>query len=347
MTTRRHFLGLAAGAIAGSRFMRLESAWADDDALVAAARKEGQLVWYTTMLVDQVARPIIAAFQKKYPGIDVLPVRGDDNAITLKIMTETRANNPQGDMFDGVATIGAMRDANLVAQYTPPSAALYPPDLRDPDGYWTPVYLLDYVVAYNSKFVPPDQAPKTFEDILDPRWDGKIVFNPSNPVGLPLFVGRILKEMGDDKGMDYLKQLAKLHVHAVELSGRTILDQVIAGEYLIDPMRGAADVMFSKDQGAPCDAANVEPVGVVLTTMGLLKQAPHPNAAKLFLDFLASQQGQEMIRDFSYIPALPSVPPKWPQYSQKDATWTATYWNGVSMYEPMPNWKKITDQLFR
>src|SRR5215471_16103227 len=109
---------------------------AADAALYEAARKEGEVVWYTTLIVNQAVRLLIEAFGRKYPGIEVKYSRADSGPTAIKIMNEARAGRPQSDLFDGIDTTPPLLNAGLVERYVTSEASKYPTELKDRDGRW-------------------------------------------------------------------------------------------------------------------------------------------------------------------------------------------------------------------
>jgi ABC-type Fe3+ transport system substrate-binding protein len=202
-----------------------------DAALIDAAKKEGKVVWYTTLIVNQAVRPLKDAFEKKYPGIELQYTRADESPTAAKILAEAQAGRVQADIFDGISNMVPLKRANIVAPFVPPAAAQIPSDLKDKNGYW--VAILQYVFApgYNATLVPKAQAPKSYADLLDPKWKGKMAWNPGSLAGAIGFVGNILLSSGELRGMDYLQTLSQQRIVNIEASSRAILDQVIAGEY--------------------------------------------------------------------------------------------------------------------
>lgn len=203
-----------------------------DPSLLAAARQEGQVVWYTGLIVNQIVRPMAEAFEKKYPGIEVRYSRASDTETAVKILNEGRAHRIQADVFDATNAIFPLLDAKLVAPYAPHAAEHYPAELKDPNGYWTATNLYFLTVAYNTNLMKPDEAPHSFADLLDPRWKGQMAWTSElAPQGPPGFIHNILTVMGEDKGMDYLRKFAAQEPVFVAASPRAVLDQVISGEY--------------------------------------------------------------------------------------------------------------------
>ena len=112
------------------------SALALDAALIAAAKREGEVVWYSTQIISQLVRPVTAAFEKKYPGIKVRSTRTNATETAIKILNESKAGRPQSDVFDGTTTVVPLKAAGYVLKWLPDVAKDYPADLKDPEGYW-------------------------------------------------------------------------------------------------------------------------------------------------------------------------------------------------------------------
>src|SRR5215470_9762897 len=117
------------------------SAHAADAALIEAAKKEGKVIWYTTLIVNQAIRPLKDAFEKQYPGIELQYTRADEAPTAAKILAEAQAGRIQADLFDGISNMVPLKRAGIVAPVVPASAALIPPDLKDRDGHWIAILL--------------------------------------------------------------------------------------------------------------------------------------------------------------------------------------------------------------
>jgi ABC-type Fe3+ transport system substrate-binding protein len=320
---------------------------AADAALVEAAKKEGKVVWYTTLIVNQAIRPLKAAFEKQYPGMELQFTRADESPTAAKILEEGVAGRVQADIFDGITNMIPLKRARLLAPYAPSTAPRYPAELKDPEGYWNALLLYVFTPGVNTTLVPKDQAPKSYRDLLDPRWQGKMAWNPSSIAGAIGFVGNILTSQGEERGMDYLRALSGQRVVNVEASARAILDQVIAGEYAIGLMSFNHHTVISAQKGAPSDWLALEPVPVAFDAVGILKDAPHPNAARLLIEFLTSEDGQKVLQKADYLPALASVPAMKPGLRPEDGGFKATFFRPDDTYDKIPHWMKVVGDLFR
>jgi iron(III) transport system substrate-binding protein len=196
--------------------------------------------------------------------------------------------------------------------------------------------------------VPPGQEPKTFQALLDQRYRGKMVWGVSlSSSAASGFIGTVLDEMGDDKGMAFLRQLQKQRIAGVDVSARQVLDQTIAGEYAIALQIFNHHAVISAKKGAPVKWIPMEPATGVLSVVSIPKAAPHPNAAKLFEDFLVSKEGQRLYQAAEYLPADPAVPALDATLKPEGGRFRSRFFSPEETAEKMPRWKKVYDELFR
>ena len=242
----------------------------------------------------------------------------------------------------------ALRREGFVAPYLPPNAAQYPAEMKQKDGYWIAILLYVFTPGINTTMVSMDEAPKTYQDLLDPKWKGKMAWNPSSIGRRHRFRRRHPAQHGRrQRGMDYLRALAKQNIVNIEVSSRAILDQVIAGEYPMALMTFNNHSVISARKGAPSAWVKMEPVPVAFDAVSLLKDAPHPNAGKLLIDFLTSEDGQKVLQAADYLPALPSVPASVAGLKPQDGGFAAQYLLPEDVDRHMADWQKIVTELFR
>jgi ABC-type Fe3+ transport system substrate-binding protein len=348
MISRRHTIFGALASVAGAASPRFASAaWAAEPANLEAARREGTVVWYTTLIVNQAILPLKSAFERKYPGVTLQYVRNDEAPTAIRLLNEARAGRVQADIFDGLSVMEPLRREGLVAPYMSPSAAQFPPEMRDKDGYWHAILLYVFAPGVNTTLVSPAQAPKSYQDLLDPKWKGKMAWNPSSVAGAVGFVGAALLGMGEERGKDYLAALSKQGIVNIEASSRAILDQVIAGEYPMALMCFNNHTVISAAKGAPSDWLRIEPVPVAFDAVSLLKDAPHPNAARLLLDFLTSDEGQKVLQEANYLPSMKGLQAKTPGLKPEDGGFKPVYLYPAEIDRNMSKWQGIVQQLFR
>ena len=266
------------------------SATAGNEALIEAARREGELVYYASMNLGE-ANAIIGEFEKLYPFIKVKLNRTGSEKLLAKVMTEYRAKKLPADVIQTVEfSMHLINRDGVLSQYIPQANLQYPNEFKE-DGFWTTVYYNPYVVAYNSKLVPRQMAPKRYKDLLDPKWKGKMMMEGTKA---DWFAG-ILQIMGQERGLKYMRDLAKQQPSPRE--GHELLAQLVAaGEGWMDVNIPIASVERMKERGAPIDWTTVGAAPAIMVGIGISSQAAHPNAAKLYIDFALSREGQRLFR---------------------------------------------------
>jgi iron(III) transport system substrate-binding protein len=335
------------GAAAAAPTTATAQAYRPDPALVAAARKEGHVLVYTTLIVDQIVRPLIRAFQAQVPGIDIKFVRADSVALVVRLTNEAKANRTQADVWQLVDGVGPLVDAGIAATLDLPSARGLPAEYIDPSRRWVTTNLAVRSLAYNTKLVPPAQAPRGYADLLEPRFKGKFAWNPNSVSGSYGFIGTVLKHMGEEKGLAYLRALAKQDITPVPMAIRAVLDRVIAGEYAIGLEMNGTHAHISAALGAPVAWVPLDPVTLTLQAAGITSKAPHPNAARLFLDFMISRAGQQVFHERDYIPMHPDVPAKNPKLKPETGGYKAVVYAPEEVDAHHPRWAKIFQEIFR
>jgi len=178
----------------------------------------------------------------------------------------------------------------ILARYPPQANSLYPKQFKE-EGYWTTVYYNAYVTGYNNKLVPAENLPKTYDDLLDPIWKGKLMMEGTKT---EWFAG-MLQIMGAERGLKYMRALARQQPSPRE--GHELLAQLIAaGEGLLDVNIPVASVERMKERSAPMGWTALGAAPAVMVGIGEAAQAAHPNAAKIFLDFVLSRDGQKLMQ---------------------------------------------------
>jgi len=283
------------------------AALAAESAVVEGAKKEGALVFYTTMDI-QNSKPLLDAFSKKYPFVKGDLVRLGGTAMVSRIITEAQAGANRFDVAVGISpSYMPMRERNLIAPYLSPEFPSLYNDFYDLNGYWATVYLNTLVLGYNTKIITPNDLPKTYEDLLKPQYKQKFIIDIENH---DVFVG-LSQEWGQEKAIAYFKGLAKQE--PVFLRGNTNrANMVSVGERSMTFVY-AQVIERMKQTGAPVDWIPLEPVNVEVNVSMLAAKAAHPNAGKLFVDYLISKDGQEFLKTFRRIGPRKDVKPDPPK----------------------------------
>ena len=276
--------------------------------LIDGAKKEGKVSFYTGLIVDQVVRPVKDAFEKEYPFLQVEFFRANADRLAQRALAEHQAKRYEADLVSGSAAATMLQRAGLMQRFYSPPMAEYPRELRDPNGFWGSTNVYFMTLGYNTRNVKAAELPKSYEDLLNPRWKGQMMWSTSRGSGAPQFVGNILISMGQEAGKAYLQKLKQQNIAKSTASARQILDLVIAGEYPLSVQIFNHHAHISKAAGAPVEWHPLEPVTATNNSIGLVKTAPHPHAAMLFMDFVLSRKGQRVFQAANYLPAHPDVP---------------------------------------
>jgi iron(III) transport system substrate-binding protein len=276
-----------------------------DPKIIEAAKKDGEIVWYTSMAVDQ-SQPLMNAFQKKYPAIKPTLVRLGGGALMNRVLTETRAGRFDFDVVGGRGEmIQIFKERGIIAPYISPETKLIDPDLFDKQGFWYVHYVVPWALGYNTTQVKKEEVPKTYEALLDPKWKGGKLSMDNEGY---LVLQGLMTAWGKEKAIDYMKKLAALD--PVLMRGNT--ERVTfagAGQYALI-LAYAHTLEREKFKGAPIDWIPLEPAVVEIDPQMIGAKAPHPNAARLFMDYILSKEGQEMLVEFQRIPVRKDVEPK-------------------------------------
>jgi ABC-type Fe3+ transport system substrate-binding protein len=275
--------------------------------LLEGARKEGQVMVYSSMIADQALRPLIDGFQKKYPFMKPQYVRDDPPQQLQKMMAEARSGHMVADVLESTSLEVPIRAANINQPFWSPEIEAYAPERRDPQNFWAPTRFSYLGACYNTNLVKPADLPKSFDDYLDPKWKGRTVWS-GTVIGAMLFITGVRNFMGEEKARGYLEKLAKNDIVTIPSANRVIVDRVMAGEYALCLDAFLHHPIISARKGAPVAPLPLEPVLTVVSSVMLPKAPPHPYSAMLFIDYLLSKDGQARLRDAEYFPARSDVP---------------------------------------
>ena len=258
--------------------------------LIEGARREGEVVYYASMNLSE-ANALISEFEKRFPFVKVKLHRAGSEKLLTRVLTEARAAKSFADVIQTVEfSMHIFARRGVLARYIPQANSLYPTEFKE-EGVWTTAYYNAYVTGYNTKLVAPPALPKSYEDLLEPKWKNKLMIESTKA---DWFAG-MLQILGKERGLSYMRALAKQQPSARE--GHELLAQLIAaGEGVLDINIPAASVERVKERGAPIDWMALGPVPAIMVGIGISNQAAHPNAAKLFLEFVLSRDGQKLMQ---------------------------------------------------
>jgi ABC-type Fe3+ transport system substrate-binding protein len=292
-------LGLLVVAVA---LVFYASAWAQP-VNVEAAKKEGHLIVYGSQ-VPQAMDGVNKGFEKKY-GIKVDYWRGSSTQVAERALSEFRAGKPGYDVVEGNRGVQLiMRDEGLFAKFIPPSSEKFPAKFKEKDGMITPWRALPISILYNTDMLKPNETPKTLDDLLSPKWTGKISMpDPTRHTTTAQFLWNLSKFKGD-KWLDYVKALAKQKPILVE-SLAPVTTTIIKGEALV----GIAYIKYVKQYKGPVSYVLMDKYLTDPNYMSLSAKTARPNAAKLYIDYVCSPDGQKATAEEGEFPMLPGIVP--------------------------------------
>jgi ABC-type Fe3+ transport system substrate-binding protein len=270
---------------------------------VDAAKKEGKVVVYGSV-PPQAMDALHQAFKKKY-GIDIEYWRGSSTVVSERALTEWRAGKPGFDVVEGNRGVQLiMKGEGLFTKYIPPASEKFPAQFKEKDGLITPWRVLPISILYNTELVKPGDMPKTFDDLLNPKWTGKIsVPDPTRHTTTAQFFWNLEKFKGD-KWLDYVKALAKQKPILVE-SLAPVAPTIIKGEALV----GITYIKYLKQYKGPLSYVPMDKYLTDPNYFSLSAKTTRPNAAKLYIDFACTPEGQKEIAEDGEFVLAPGVFP--------------------------------------
>lgn len=277
--------------------------------LEKAAKAEGEVVWYTSVSAAD-SQLIIELFEKRYPSIKIKLVRSNSAGMVQRYTREYQTKTFLADILDTNDTrIEFMRRKGLLQPYYTPVAEKFDKRFLQPQGFWVANRTTMIVLGYNTRLVKSSEAPKRYEDLLDPKWKDKMALEREDSHWLM----SLMDHWGEEKGKIFFQKLRTQNPKV--RTGHTLLAQLIAaGEDFLSPNTHNQGIASGQRRGAPVDWVNLEPVVGGNNVSALAKNAPHPNGSMLFIDFMLSKDGgQKVLRDVNRIPTHPEVLPDPPR----------------------------------
>jgi iron(III) transport system substrate-binding protein len=270
-----------------------------------STKAESQVVLYSSLNNEQIIT-LVDAFKKKYPNIKPSFYRGTSERVLQRAVTEAKAGRFAVDVVTSAGfQLHLMKDSGLTQRFIPREASAYEEGFKDPDGHWVSVHSLLNAMVYNTQLVKPNEAPKKYEDLLSPRWKGRIGVNLQDPE----WYVSLQRRWGKERARNFLKALAA-HQPGIR-DGHNITAQLLAaGEFHAVTNTYAHIAARIKGQGGPVQYVFDEPVITYVHPIALMKSAPHPNAGKLLVNFILSAEGQRMLRDQGRIPSHRDIDPQ-------------------------------------
>lgn len=300
---RQHAVRIARRGVIGAfaAALLVGPAAASEDRL-ALAQEEGRLVLFSGQSNEFLER-LKVEFEARHEGVTLEFLRADLSQVIQRFVTESAAGRPTADVLDLVERRAVeIADLGLAAQYVSPYVENFPEDSRAPDGLWTNYLLHLGSFAYNTDTV--SDPPQTWDDLLDPKWQGRIgIQNPVQGGGAAIWVITMFEAWGEERWTDFMTRLAAQDLRMGNyfqvqdmLAGGEVDIQVAAYPNFVEP--------FHQRTGAPVSWAAPDPTMRTFMTLSIAENAANPNAARLFVDFMASPEGQSLMSELQLLPVL-------------------------------------------
>jgi len=270
--------------------------------IVDGAKREGKAVWYT---VAGESQELAKSFERKYPFVKVEVIRSTVFPLLNRMINEAKAGSQYYDVVRQSAfATQILIQKTMIQPYESPERQFYDQGTKDKQGYWTSTDENYFVIAYNTKMVGSADAPKDWNDLLEPKWRGKIAMDPDNHV----LYGGLEQRWGREKAADYFHKLSRQEIQFRK--GNTLLAQlVVAGEYPLGFVY-AHRVELLKSQGAPIEwVPTMNPIVTTLGPVSLAAKPQHPNTGKLLIDYLLSEDAQKQLQKMNRIPSRSNLEP--------------------------------------
>jgi iron(III) transport system substrate-binding protein len=303
--------------------------------LLEGARKEGSLFLYTSMIAaDQEV--LAKAFTKKY-GIKLQSWRASSEVLLQRVIAESRAGRFDADIVDNnVMQVEALRREHLLQKVESPQHAGLIADAVPAHKEWIGNSIDIMVQAYNTDKIRQADLPKTYQDLLDPKWKGRLGVESTNQH----WFASVLEELGHDEGMNLFKKIVDTNGISVRRGHLLLANMVASGEVPLALTVYHYLPANIKRKGGPIEQFVIAPAIGAFRSAGLLKNARHPHAALLYYDFLLSPDGQQILRDRTRVPTRTDLNSPWKSLSIKfidpvraldmDAQWTQDFETAVT-----------------
>jgi iron(III) transport system substrate-binding protein len=258
--------------------------------VVEAAKKDGQLVFYSGIPIPD-AQSILSALERKYPFIKTTFYRATGPALVSRIQTEQRAGSHIWDVMNSTGFEPyVLLEQGYFAKHDSAERNSFPEGHKDNEGYWTTMYTSPMILSYNTRLVSAAELPREYLDLLQPKWKGRLGLDSSDFE----WYANLRKIWGAEKAQKFLEGLRRQEVRLVQ--GRALLTELLTGgEIAILVNNFLQNAIEAKRKGSPVEMLALDPVVSAAGLIGINKLAPHANAAKLFVDFVLSKEGQELI----------------------------------------------------
>lgn len=277
---------------------------------IEGAKNERKLLLYTSTAAEE-SQERGNAFKRKYPFVtDVEIYRATSERLTTRLTVEHQNRK----LFAGVVIMNGsdvylIKKTGLLGRYLPAESKAFAPGFIDPEGYWTALNVIPYVLEYNTRLVNPQQVPKKLTDLLDPAWKGKKLALDDREY---FWFANVLKTLGEKPALAFMRRLETQDLNIRK--GHNLMNQlVVAGEYPINVVQYSHVTQRSIKAGAPVDWVGIDPVITGWQSIAAVENPPHPYTTMLFVDFMLSEEGQTLLRNRGFIPSRENIEPDPPR----------------------------------
>jgi iron(III) transport system substrate-binding protein len=295
-----NFLRIIAGLlVALPAIAQIQYQGADREKVLAeGAKKEGEVMLYTSLVPEDLTA-LAAAFEKRY-GVKLKTWRANSEKVLQRAVTEARASRHDADVIEtnGPQLESLYREKGLQPIYSPHLKDLMP-QARMKHGFWVGTRINMFVQSYNTNLVKKDELPKSYADLANPRWKGRLGIEAEDEDWFAM----IIKELGEEAGLRTFREIVRVNGLSVR-KGHTLLAGLVAsGEIPLALTTYSHGAEKMKNKGAPVEWFAIAPAIGRANGIGVTTKPPHPHAAALFVDFLLSPEGQQILQKGGYVPA--------------------------------------------
>ena len=284
--------------------LSISHAWAQsEEELIRGAKKEAKVMFWSSMRI-QDSKMLTAGFEAKYPFVKVEIFRAGGEQIVNRAIAEQVAGNTTYDVVNAFA-LKVLQKRGVLRPYAAPEATSYPAGYKDTQNYWVSLYSGYNVIGFNTKMIAKTEAPKNWGDLLNPRWKGKMAMDNEEY----FWHAGMLHYWGEEKGKQYMEALNGQGLQFRSGGHGLLSDLMSAGEFPIVVVVYPDNVEQMKAKGQPVDwVKTTDPILVNLAPVGIAAKALHPNAAKLFMNYSISKEGQRSCKKRSAHRPDPTLP---------------------------------------
>jgi iron(III) transport system substrate-binding protein len=277
--------------------------------LIEGAKKEGEMLWYTNSGIENATR-YIQAFKKNFPFINAQVWRAKTRQVTQRVISEANAGRYLVDVIKpSTDLLPPLLDKNLLGRYETPIRSVYPADAKSP--YYTSMNYAFRVFGFNPRKLNRNDAPKTWEELLQPRWRGEILFDESSLEEIMALLGA----WGKEKTINFATRLSQQQL-LIRVGRDTTTQMMMAGEAPLAVTTYAYNNEGLRAKNAPVDWLAEDLIPALLYPLSVARNAPHPFAAALFYDFMLSEEGQRLIAKEGRVVSHPKVEPVYPRMKE-------------------------------